>query len=1110
MASTTLAGFAAMASIAAPVSAQQDGEPEALEEITVTGSYIRRRSQTDTASPIQVVGRDELQAAGVTTISDFTQQLTINNGAQNNPDAFTQNLTTGTSNINLRGLGVASTLVLLNGKRTVTAAPQTDGGVSFVDTASLVPPIAIDQVEVLKDGAGPLYGSDAVAGVVNFKTRSDFEGFEIQSEIKNITETSQRDITVGAIAGWKNETFRFMGAVNYFDRSNLSQRDRDLRTAEAIANNISISTQSGFPGTFIVPTAPQGNLTDTIAFLSAYDQLAPVFANPASPLAPDVLPTGLPAPGLPPELAALGITSNSSPGFIPFPGVAGSPVPGSVFTGYAPANAAAGGGVINIPAAAAALLGLNDGSAPIALGADGVADALTPLVYNSIYGIAAPGVAAGLGVPPDALSFATPGAAAGAATPAFADPFCREVAQQFEDVVPLIQDFTNPLDGSTAQLGACGYDFNNQFDLVPEQTRLQGYAEFGAQLGDSVEFYSSFSYAENESTRGNSNFPITSLVPIAGNNPFNTFRTDVFWVGRSAGNNFTTDPLNPNPSTHDTTTWRLEGGFKGEFGNGWIFDVSGVRGESDWDLTAGDGVRDRFFLALQGFGGPDCDVAAGTPGQNGCQFFNPFGNGLIAGEDERVPVLDANFQPVTDENGNTVLAPVRNSAELIDWMQGQVTIDGKSEATILDGVVSGDLFETAAGPIGAAFGFQYRDQSLSWDYDGNTNSNNFLFVQGADDFDASQDVFAFFGEVLVPITSKLELSAAVRYENYSGGVGDTIDPKFAVRYNPTDEWSFRATYSSSFRAPSIFQQFGNQTTLNSVRDPRDNGQPFIAIRTQGADNLSPETADTYTVGFTWQPQALAGFTFDVNFWRFEFNDVIVQQNAQELVNRALLGGETDLLAFTGDQVPEGQPFVFLDPADGSIDAVQNFYENAAFINTDGLDVSASYVWETDGIGTFNLSAMVTYVSEYDLSGPGGITIEAAGRRNRENFGDPVPELRGQAMLGWNYERHTTNIAVRHIGQFTDDQNSVFGTLPDGTPDFNNLIERREIDGMTTVDLFYSYDFSDSFGLTNAALNIGALNVFNVRPPAVLGDGGFETRTHDPRQRIVYAGIRLGF
>ena len=118
--------------------------------IIVTGSRIRRQSQADLASPLATIGSESISDIGAQNIAEITQTLTINTGAQNNPDAFTQGGTTGTSNINLRGLGVASTLILLNGRRQTLSSAPTNDGINFVDTASLVPLIAVERVEILK------------------------------------------------------------------------------------------------------------------------------------------------------------------------------------------------------------------------------------------------------------------------------------------------------------------------------------------------------------------------------------------------------------------------------------------------------------------------------------------------------------------------------------------------------------------------------------------------------------------------------------------------------------------------------------------------------------------------------------------------------------------------------------------------------------------------------------------------------------------------------------------------------------------------------------------------------------------------------------------------
>ena len=168
-------------------------ETGTVEEIVVTaktGSRIGR--QGDSPSPLSNYDAAVLLDAGLKDIRDLVGVLAINAGAENNSDNLTQNYTVGTANMNLRGLGVASTLVLLNGRRQVLSAVQTDDGSSFVDLAALVPMLAIERVEILKDGAAAIYGSEAVAGVANFITRQGFQGMEFQASIAVAAATVPR------------------------------------------------------------------------------------------------------------------------------------------------------------------------------------------------------------------------------------------------------------------------------------------------------------------------------------------------------------------------------------------------------------------------------------------------------------------------------------------------------------------------------------------------------------------------------------------------------------------------------------------------------------------------------------------------------------------------------------------------------------------------------------------------------------------------------------------------------------------------------------------------------------------------------------------------------
>ena len=195
-----------------------------MKRLLLQGSYIKSSPQ-DGASPIVVIDRESIDQMGAMSISDITRNLTANSGAENVPDSFTSGSAQGTSNVNLRGLGLGSTLVLVNGRRNTLAGTTANDGSSFVDT-SMIPAIAVERVEVLKEGAASVYGSDAIAGVVNYITRSDFEGTEVGVFRQSTTSDSQSDTQLSILHGWSNDSTNVVLAAQYMDRSNLNGSER--------------------------------------------------------------------------------------------------------------------------------------------------------------------------------------------------------------------------------------------------------------------------------------------------------------------------------------------------------------------------------------------------------------------------------------------------------------------------------------------------------------------------------------------------------------------------------------------------------------------------------------------------------------------------------------------------------------------------------------------------------------------------------------------------------------------------------------------------------------------------------------------------------------------
>ena len=154
--------------VALPVAAQ-----DASQRVEITGSNIRR-VQAETASPVQTVTREEIERSGKTSVAELLQTLAVDNQGSV-PTTFGSGFASGASGISLRGLGAASTLVLVNGRRIAPYGLADDGQKVFADL-NMIPVEAVERVEVLKDGASSIYGSDAIAGVVNVILRKDFAG----------------------------------------------------------------------------------------------------------------------------------------------------------------------------------------------------------------------------------------------------------------------------------------------------------------------------------------------------------------------------------------------------------------------------------------------------------------------------------------------------------------------------------------------------------------------------------------------------------------------------------------------------------------------------------------------------------------------------------------------------------------------------------------------------------------------------------------------------------------------------------------------------------------------------------------------------------------------
>ena len=263
-----------------------------------------------------------------------------------------------------------------------------------------------------------------------------------------------------------------------------------------------------------------------------------------------------------------------------------------------------------------------------------------------------------------------------------------------------------------------------------------------------------------------------------------------------------------------------------------------------------------------------------------------------------------------------------------------------------------------------------------------------------------------------------------------------------------------------------------------------------AILTNGNSALDPETAETYSAGIAYEKRG--GFRASLDYWRYDYEDVITRQSAE-----ALVAGATCASPAPGVLVPVADG-ITLNPNTGAISQVEVDFVNAGSIETDGLDLRVGYTLDTDAAGAFSADLAGTWVTTFDVTETqGGPVVDRLGNRNTQSFTRPTPEVRGNLTLGWEKGPHRLTGIVRHTDSYRDDLNGDAG-----------------IDSLTTLDLQYALTLDGALGGTlgdgRTQLRIGAINVTDEDPPFVFDRGGYDPLVADPRGRLVYVGVTQGF
>ncbi|MBL8520766.1 MAG: TonB-dependent receptor [Betaproteobacteria bacterium] len=413
---------------------------------------------------------------------------------------------------------------------------------------------------------------------------------------------------------------------------------------------------------------------------------------------------------------------------------------------------------------------------------------------------------------------------------------------------------------------------------------------------------------------------------------------------------------------------------------------------------------------------------------------------------------------------------------------GRKLFGGEATLRQFDGGISGEFWQLPGGPIGVAAGFDVRKESYKFS-DGSTTEA----VRDAP-FDAtfpkvSRDIKAIYAEAALPLHKTFEVSVAVRRDDYSD-FGDTVNPKFSFKWNPTQSLLFRGSYNRGFRAPSFFQLYGAVTEAivpGNLADPElcpltPNDPAVCAIRPlarQGGNPaLGPERSKQFSGGIVFAPTDW--FTANLDLWELRRKDVIFQLTPQQVV--------ANYTTF-----PEN----LVRGTDGRLNGPGG-YIRAGFVNADGdiLKGMEVGVQVNTRVGDGKLKAEVngTYMkSAKTRIFSNQVYTEQVGKHTFPNL-----YIRWKHVASGTYTEGpwAVTLTQQYTGGYQDER------PPNPPPTFN-----------PDVDSYILYNVSVGYtGFKNVTIRGGIKNIFNTDPPFTAHNvdfspgTGWEARVGDPRGR----------
>lgn len=486
---------------------------------------------------------------------------------------------------------------------------------------------------------------------------------------------------------------------------------------------------------------------------------------------------------------------------------------------------------------------------------------------------------------------------------------------------------------------------------------------------------------------------------------------------------------------------------------------------------------------------------------------------------------DACYNPffVVDQSTN-------NTVQVMDAIAARRREFTNYKIGTIDIVLNGDVgIELPGGTIGAAVGYQRRDDKYTnIPSETEISGTTWIGSPGRESVtNGSREVDAFFAEFAIPVLSNVEVSAAVRHEDFSTGQKST-DPKFGATWAATDWLTLRATTGDAFIAPTLEQLLNPVSCgLSTVTDRFSAFSAFTTYCAGGNPTLDNETATSEQLGFDL---SFGDFTASVTYNNTEFENRIVGVSGQQIMNAEFAAFKA-WSGFTGTgigaaQRPSaaqlqawlasglGNPDIIRDPGDLStiLQVTSPGSVNAEYVEITAWDLQANYSLSLGNWGDFRANLQATIIDEFLYKDGVSPTLsDGIGSTNLQTGSAPaVPDVKANLRLGWVMNNHAVTGTVHHISALDWDGTNYGAVIaPMGNISPNPTIAGGEIKAWTDFDVAYTYRGYELFG-GEMAFTLGSRNVFDRQAQRTFDFAGVIGELQDPMGRSFYARMTYDF